>query len=148
MHDSQRLEPLIAHESVAVHADSAYKSQAVDECLAQRGIANGILEKRVRGQVELTPEQKAANRAKSKMRVRVEHPFAWIKKPFGKLRVRYRGMKKNVQHQSLLCAAYNLKRAASMLWPGVGYVRPQSAPGDGKAGKAKEKRIKPNQKPQ
>jgi len=117
VHDSQKLAPLIAHETVAVHADSAYKSQAVDERLKQRGLQNGILEKRVRGQAELSEEQKAANRGKSKLRARVEHPFAWIKKPFGKLMVRYRGLKKNTQHQSLLCAAYNLKRAASMLCP-------------------------------
>jgi len=88
-----------------------------DERLKQRGLQNGILEKRVRGQAELSEEQKTANRAKSKVRARVEHPFAWIKKPFSKLMVRYRGVKKNTQHQSLLCAAYNLKRAASMLCP-------------------------------
>lgn len=117
VHDSQKLEPLIAHETVAVHADSAYKSRAVDEALARRGIKNGIVEKRVRGQAALSEEQKQANRTKSKLRARVEHPFAWIKKPFGRLMVRYRGIKKNAQHQSLLCVAYNLKRAASMVCP-------------------------------
>lgn len=98
IHDSKTLEPLIAHETVAVHADSAYKSRAVDEVLAGRGIKNGIVTMRVRGQTAYRCEQKQANRVKSKIRARVEHPFAWIKKPFGKLMVRYRGMKKNAQH--------------------------------------------------
>ncbi len=61
VHDSQKLELLdpslrSPHETVAVHADSTYKSRAVDEVLAGRGIKNGIVGKRVRGQAVLSEE--------------------------------------------------------------------------------------------
>lgn len=51
-------------------------SGEVDRKLAERGVENGIVKRRVRGQAELPPEVKATSRRKASVRVTVEHAFA------------------------------------------------------------------------
>jgi len=58
----------------AVYADSAYRSQEKEAQLAAAGIPSRICEKGVRDR-PLTELQKAMNKAKSKVRARVEHVF-------------------------------------------------------------------------
>jgi transposase, IS5 family len=80
VHDSQVLEELLDHTpgqdgmKRAAYADSAYRSQAHEEKLAEEGIESQICEKGMRGH-PLTDEQKQSNRSKSKVRARVEHIF-------------------------------------------------------------------------
>lgn len=77
MHDSQVFETLLDHtagedgEKRAVYADSAYRSQAHEEKLADENIESQICEKGARGH-PLTEEKKRSNRTKSKVRARVE----------------------------------------------------------------------------
>ncbi len=47
-------------------------------------------------------------RVKARIRARVEHPFRVIKRQFGHLRVRYRGLIKNTQQLHTLFALSNL----------------------------------------
>jgi len=49
--------------------------------------------------------QKAKNRVKARVRTKVEHPFRMLKRIFGFVKVRYRGIKKNHQR---LCACFAL----------------------------------------
>jgi len=49
--------------------------------------------------------QKAKNRAKARVRAKVEHPFRILKRIFGFDKVRYRGLKKNHER---LCASFAL----------------------------------------
>ena len=58
----------------AVYADSAYRSQEKEAQLAAANISSQISEKGS-CQHPLTEEQKASNKTKSKVRVRVEHVF-------------------------------------------------------------------------
>jgi IS5 family transposase len=51
---------------------------------------------------------KARNRTKSKVRARVEHIFAVIKRVFGFTKVRYRGLDKNANALFVLCGLTNL----------------------------------------
>ena len=80
VHDSQVFEALLdqtvdedGHKR-AIYADSAYRSQEKEAKLAADKITSRICEKGARNH-PLTEEQKASNKEKSKVRVRVEHVF-------------------------------------------------------------------------
>ena len=52
--------------------------------------------------------QRAKNRAKSRVRSKVEHVFGVMKLKFGFVKVRYRGLKKNANQLFATCALVNL----------------------------------------
>ena len=114
VHDSQHIDDLTRDEATAVYADSAYMDKQRSAALAARGVHDGIVRRRVRGQPELTDGQRAHNRAASKVRARVEHPFAWMAQ-MGYGRARYRGLIRNGLDFGLTALAYNIKRSLSLL---------------------------------
>ena len=72
----------------------------------------------------LTVEQKAFNRMLSSVRAIVEHPFRVVKRQFGFVKVRYRGLAKNTGQIVTLFALANLWMARKRLLPLLGEVRP------------------------
>ena len=124
VHDSKHIDQLIDNEprateeepeaGGAVYADSAYMDKNRKARLESNGIFCGIIERRVRGQKELTDEQTQHNRRCAKVRAIVEHPFAWMKNTGALLRVRYRGMTRNAIDFGLNVIAYNFKRSFSL----------------------------------
>ena len=64
--------------------------------------------------------------AKASIRAKVEHPFRIIKRQFGFLKTRYRGLKKNTAQLVMLFALANLYQARHRLVP-AGAVRPGAA---------------------
>ncbi len=121
VHDSQHIDQLIQDElsgggggsGGAVYADSAYMDKKRSSRLKDKGVHDGIVQRRVRGQDELRPEQKAHNKRCAKIRAIVEMPFAWFKRARG-YRTRYRGMRKNATDFGLWAMAYNLWRSLSL----------------------------------
>ena len=97
----------------AVYADSGYMKKERSEGLEKRGVKACIAVHRVRGQKELTAQQKAHNTAVARVRALVEHPFAWIK-GMGGGRTRYRGMRRNALDFVLHMVGYNWKRSMSL----------------------------------
>ena len=77
---------------------------------------DAIAHKRHRGQKALTRAQKSWNRDVSRLRARVEHPFAWMKQMAQGFRgrCRYRGRRRNELDFALNLAAYNWKRSLSL----------------------------------
>lgn len=79
------------------------------------------------------PEGRAKTRVrkeehrKASVRAKVEHPFRVIKRQFGLLKVRYRGLQKNTGHLLTLFALSNLWMARRQLMAMKGAVRPQTA---------------------
>jgi len=114
VHDSRHIDQLIEDETQAVYADSAYMDKQRSEALAERGVEDRIVQRRVRGQDELTEAQQAHNRACSKVRALVEHPFAWMAQ-MGYGKARYRGLRRNGMDFGLTAMAYNIKRSLSLL---------------------------------
>lgn len=114
VHDSKHIDQLIEGETQEVFADSAYMDKKRKKRLEEQGVFCGIIERRVRGQKELTPQQKAHNRLCASFRAYVEHPFAWIKKAGGFARARYRGLRRNALDFGLAAIAYNLERSLSL----------------------------------
>jgi IS5 family transposase len=58
---------------------------------------------RPRSKSEIDELQRRKNRTKSRVRAKVEHLFRILKRVFGSVKVRFRGLKKNHDH---LCAAF------------------------------------------
>ena len=102
VHDSQKLDGLLnkANTSEDVYADSAYRSAETEARLKARGSRNH----------PLSDAQAAANRRKSKVRVRVEHIFgAQENTPGGRL-VRTIGIIRAKAKIGLQNLAYNIRR--------------------------------------
>ena len=106
---------MIEGEDQAVFADSAYMNKDRKARLQQKGVFCGIIERRVRGQAELTDEQKTHNRLCASFRAYVEHPFAWMKNAGELLRTRYRGLIRNAIDFALNTMAYNFKQSLSLM---------------------------------
>ena len=79
VHDSQHIDDLTTDEQHSVFADSAYMSDDRKKALESRGVFCDIIQRCVRGQKELTTEQKWHNRLVAGFRAVVEHPFVWMK---------------------------------------------------------------------
>ena len=65
--------------------------------------------------------------AKASVRAKVEHPFRVIKRQFGLVKVRFRGLAKNTAHVVTLFALSNLWMARKQLMAMMGVVRPKTA---------------------
>ena len=113
VHDSQHIDDLTVDEQHSVWADSAYMSSQRKKRLKDKGIFCGIIQRRVRGQKELTAEKKRRNRLVAGIRAVVEQPFAWMKDT-GYRRARYRGLSRNRMDFALHAIAYNFKRSFSL----------------------------------
>jgi IS5 family transposase len=61
-----------------------------------------------------------AERIKAGVRAKVEHPFRVIKRQFGHVKVRYRGLKKNTAQLKTLFALSNLWMVRNKVWSLVG----------------------------
>lgn len=93
-----------------VLADRAYESGRRRRALRGRGVIDGIMYKRKRGQVAQYDWQEPWNRLVSSLRARVEHPLGMMKELFGYQRVRYRGLHRNEFGSSITVVAANVIR--------------------------------------
>ena len=114
-HDSNHIDDLTIGEQKLVLADSAYASRARRAELRGRGVIDGIIYKRERGQDHLHPWQERWNRMVSALRARVEHPSAMLKHQLGYRRVRYRGRERNAFDFVLTMTACNIKRSLHLI---------------------------------
>lgn len=105
--DSNMLPELLHGRETHVWGDSAYAGQSeVIEALAPA--AKDLTQKRGRGYKYLKPRQRIINRARSRVRARVEHTIGVIKRIFRFTKVRYRGLAKNAHRFFVTCALANL----------------------------------------
>ena len=110
VHDSQALPELLHGDETRVWGDSAYSGQgeAIRACAPQ---AQDFTNKKGRRNRPLTDADKATNRTKSQVRAKVEHPFHVLKRVFGFVKVRYRGLAKNANWLFVACGLVNLYMA-------------------------------------
>jgi len=114
VHDAKHIDQLIEGEAKGVYADSAYMDKNRKARLEGDGVFCGIVERRVRGQDELTAAQVRHNRSCAAVRAVVEHPFAWMK-AMGHRVARYRGLTRNAFDFACMAVAYNFKRSFSLI---------------------------------
>ncbi len=123
VHDSQVFDDLLDQtkdkggNKRAVYADSAYRSQAQEQRLAEAQMESQICEKGTRGN-PLTEEQKQSNRNKSKVRARVEHVFGAQAAMGGHL-VRTIGLQRAKVKIGLMNLVYNMMRLVQLIKYGV-----------------------------
>ena len=112
--DVKMLPVLLHGNETAVWGDQAYQGQAA--VLAEHAPqAEDRICRRWRSKLHVWPEVREANRIKSKTRSRVEHVFAPLKQRFGFVKVRYRGLAKNLQRLYTSFALINLITAQRLL---------------------------------
>ncbi len=112
--DCKMLPELLHGEETAVWGDQAYQGQAV--VLAEYAPrAEDRTCRRWRSKLHVWPEVREANRIQSKTRSRVEHVFKTLKLNFGFVKVRYRGLKKNLNRLQVSFALVNLITAQKFL---------------------------------
>jgi IS5 family transposase len=121
VHDSQVLGQLLDedNDSDTIWADSAYRSEAIEETLGLIGFESQIHQRGYRHH-PLTEEQKQSNRTKSKTRAKVEHVFGtWVMQMGGKL-VRSIGIVRAKAQLGLKNLTYNLLRYTFLQTKAVG----------------------------
>jgi IS5 family transposase len=105
--DCTVLPDLLHGEETKVWGDQAYRGQT--EAIREAApMARDLTNKRYRYKNRIDEVQKTKNRNKSRVRSKVEHVFGVIKRKFGYVKVRYRGIRKNANQVFTLCALSNL----------------------------------------
>jgi IS5 family transposase len=114
VHDKHALPHLLHGRERRVYGDSGYAGQK--ELIRQHAPqAKDFTQRRGRGYRYLSPEERAKNRTKSRVRAKVEHAIGVIKRIFGFIKVRYRGLAKNAHRLFVTAALANLYLARSYL---------------------------------
>lgn len=121
VHDKHLLPDLLHGDELRVYGDSAYASQ--QELIASKAPrAKDLTNQRLRKVNGVANEiERARNRKKSKVRARVEHVFAIIKRQWGFAKVRYRGLHKNATRAFTALALANIYMSRGLL---LAQVRP------------------------
>jgi IS5 family transposase len=115
--DVEIADELLHGKEVIVHADSGYTG--ADKRVVRKGLQWEIAAKR--GRIKAMPDGRAKRKLekiehqKASTRARVEHPFRVIKRQFGMMKVRFRGLAKNTAHLTTLFALSNLWMARRKL---------------------------------
>ena len=114
VHDKHPLPGLLHGNEQRIYGDSAYASQkALIESKAPR--ARDLTNHRVRRVGEIDEAKRSKNRTKSRVRARVEHVFAVVKRLWGFAKVRYRGLAKNATRSFVALGLANIYLARQRL---------------------------------
>jgi IS5 family transposase len=105
---------VITGDESFVCADKAYGTNINRRMLEEAGIEDRLMYKAVRDH-PLTSWQEWFNKSVAPIRAAVERPFAYMKQIMGFRRCRYRGLRRNACAFDLVCMAYNIHRARSLL---------------------------------
>lgn len=109
-HDSTEIENIIDETDASLHADSAYRSQEIENFLKEKNCESFIHEKGYRNH-PLTDEQKESNKIKSQIRARVEHVFGFMTNSMNDaLHMKCIGIKRIKSSIGFLNLTYNLFR--------------------------------------
>jgi IS5 family transposase len=129
VNDVTQADRLLHGAELDVYADAGYQ-----------GVAQRVPDAHVSWHVAMRPGKRRAldkniaadrlidniERAKASIRAKVEHPFRVLKRQFGYVKTRYRGLKKNTGQIVTLFALSNLWMARKKLMILQGSVRPQT----------------------
>ncbi|MBU0828031.1 MAG: IS5 family transposase [Gammaproteobacteria bacterium] len=120
VHDTHPMPDLLHGNEQRVYGDSAYASQ-MDLIASKAPRAKDFTNQRTRHAGEVDEVQRAKNRNKSRVRARVEHVFAVVKRLWGFTKVRYRGLHKNATRAFTALALANIYLCRGRL---LGQARP------------------------
>jgi len=111
VHDSQLLDELLDNKDKGedFYADSAYTGKKQEKIISEKEVINKVHEKGYKNNL-LTDEQKAKNKTKSKIRVRVEHIFGFMENSMNGMEIRCIGFKRAEGTIGLSNLVYNMFR--------------------------------------
>jgi IS5 family transposase len=114
-HDSRQLDGLLCRGNTSrdVFGDSAYRSAAAEARLKAQGFRSRIHERATRGH-PLSKAKTAANRAKSRIRARIEHVFGAQETASGSRLVRTIGIVRVRAKIGLQNFVYNIRRLVTL----------------------------------
>jgi len=122
VHDSHELANLLHGAETRLYGDSAYRGENQRERLKELAPkAKDFTNKRAYKGRPLSDADKAANRRKSSIRSKIEHPFLGLKRLWGFAKARYRGLAKNANRAFAMLALLNLNKWGRPL---TGQLRP------------------------
>lgn len=107
VHDSRVLSELLHGSETRVWGDAAYRGKA-HVIRSRAPSAADFTHAHSAHRQGLSKRQREIHRAKARIRARVEHPFFVIKRIFGFVKVRYRGIAKNAHRLIVNFALVNL----------------------------------------
>lgn len=105
--DIDQMPHLLHGEEREVFGDRGYWRQADREAFRRQGVRYRV-NRRGHSTAPLSEKWRAINRARSRTRARVEHPFLVVKRLWGFTKVRYRGIAKNAARAFAAFALANL----------------------------------------
>jgi IS5 family transposase len=116
VHDSQATKDLLDEKDAGedFYADSAYSGESQEKIIAAKKMNNKVCEKGVRNH-PLTEEQKANNKAKSRIRSRVEHIFGFMETSMNEMYIQCIGIKRATAIIGLMNLTYNMFRKIQLL---------------------------------
>jgi IS5 family transposase len=106
-HDKHSIPELLHGEERRMYGDSAYHHQK-DLIATKAPLAKDFTNERTRWKGWVDEEAKRKNRTKSRVRAKVEHVFAVVKRQWGFTKVRYRGLAKNTTRAFVALALANV----------------------------------------
>ena len=115
VHDSQTIEQLLTEKDKdqPLYADSAYTGEEQEKIYENKGVINKVHEKGYRNK-PLTEEQKASNKEKSSIRVRVEHVFGFVENSMHGSIVRAIGIARAKAKIGMINLTYNICRCTQL----------------------------------
>jgi IS5 family transposase len=120
--DITQLPDLLHGQEREVFGDQAYWKEADRQDFEDRGVRYRM-NRRPKAKQPLSERWKQINRARSRTRAVGEHPFRVVKQLWGFVKVRYRGLKKNLARAQTMFALANLYQVRRELLPaGARYV--------------------------
>ena len=122
VHDSQELPNLLHGRETRLYGDSAYRGKKQRARLKETAPrAKDFTNKPAHRHRSLSDAEQRANRRKSAVRSKVEHPFLTLKRIWGFAKVRYRGLTKNANRAYAMLALINVSKWGRTL---IGEVSP------------------------
>jgi IS5 family transposase len=122
VHDSQELPNLLHGQETRLYGDSAYRGKKQRARLKEIAPkAKDFTNKPAHRHRSLNQAEQQSNRRKSAVRAKVEHPFLTLKRIWGFVKVRYRGLAKNANRAYAMLALINVSKWARPL---IGEVSP------------------------
>lgn len=114
--DITQMADLLHGEERVVYGDQAYWKEGDRRAFEARGVRYRV-NRRPRHEAPLSERWRAINRARSRTRARGEHPFHVVKRLWGFMKVRYRGLAKNLARAQTMFALANLYLVRRQLIP-------------------------------
>lgn len=116
IHDSEAIDALLTKKEDGgqpLYADSAYRSEAIEQICIKKNIESRIHEKGYRN-CPMTKRQQQRNRKKSRTRARIEHIFGFMTNTMNEMYLCYRNFARNQAGIGLMNITYNLFRLVQL----------------------------------